>query len=167
MTQRPCTSGFHEPILFSYGYYLHILYWGHHVMITGHHLFVSVYFFCNCDECFHKTSFCIAVVHFLYSSPIYYRLSIFRLAIFYNMIIHTELQLQWYSFGQTLHSRMTPHHISPSRASNGVSFVKSSKKYDRDISRAHCIWMMHSLSRSVVTVSNRWSLCAIFSVWLL
>ena len=28
---------------------------------------------------------------------------------------------------------------SPSRASYGVSFVRSLKKYDRDISRAHCI----------------------------
>ena len=40
--------------------------------------------------------------------------------------------------GQTLHSGTTPH-TSPSRASYGVSFVRSSKKNGRNISRAHCI----------------------------
>ena len=56
----------------------------------------------------------------------------------YNAMIHTKQQLQWFDFGQTLHSRTAPQ-SSPSQASYGVSFVKYSKKYDRDISRAHCI----------------------------
>ena len=54
------------------------------------------------------------------------------------MIIHTEQQLQWYNFSQTLDSRTTPH-ISPSRVSYGLSFLKSSKKYDRNLSGTHCM----------------------------
>ena len=57
------------------------------------------------------------------------------IAAIYNTIIQ---QLQWYHFGPTVHSRTTSH-ISPSPASYGVCFVKSSKKYYRDISRAHYI----------------------------
>ena len=63
----------------------------------------------------------------------------------YNTMIHTEQQLQWYYFGQTLHSRTTPH-ISPSRASYGVPFVRSSKKYDSDVSRAHCIYCEYAFA---------------------
>ena len=59
------------------------------------------------------------------------------------IVLHTEQQLQCYNFRQTLHSQTTPH-ISPSRASYGVSFMSSLKKYDRDISRAHCILEMRS-----------------------
>ena len=36
------------------------------------------------------------------------------------------------------HSQMTPH-TSPSRTNYGVYFASSSKKNDRDISRAHCM----------------------------
>ena len=53
--------------------------------------------------------------------------------VIYSTILHTEQQLQRYNFGQTLHSRTTPH-TSPSRANDTMS-----KKHDRDISKAHCI----------------------------
>ena len=57
------------------------------------------------------------------------------IAIINDTIIHTEQWLKCKNFGHILHSRTTPH-ISTSRASYGVSIVRSSKKNDRDISRA-------------------------------
>ena len=60
------------------------------------------------------------------------------IAVIYNTILHTELRLQWYNFDQTLHSRTSPH-ISPSRASYGVSFARCLKKCDRDLSIAQRI----------------------------
>ena len=61
------------------------------------------------------------------------------IAVIYNTMIHTEQQLQLYinNFSQSLISWMTPH-ISPSWVSYGVSFLRSSKKYDHDIPRASC-----------------------------
>ena len=58
------------------------------------------------------------------------------IAVIYNTIVHEWQQLRWYNFTQTLHSRTT-HHSSSARVGYWVPFVKSSKKYDRDISRAH------------------------------
>ena len=59
--------------------------------------------------------------------------------VIYNAIVPGVQQLQWLNFGQVLHSRTTTH-ISPSRASYGVSFVRSSKENDCDISGGHCIF---------------------------
>ena len=75
--------------------------------------------------------------------------------VIYNTIIHTEQSLQWDNFGQTLHSWMTPH-ISPSRASYGVSFMGSLKKYHCDISRVHCIESHNGLLPSIL-----WSPCQV------
>ena len=68
---------------------------------------------------------------------IYYRRSIYRDYIWHDIahgITITMIKLQ-----SDLHSRKAPH-TSPLRASHGVSFVSYTKKNDRDISRAHCIW---------------------------
>ena len=43
--------------------------------------------------------------------------------VIYNTIIHTEQQIQWYNFDQTLNSQTMPN-ISPSRASYWVSSVR-------------------------------------------
>ena len=48
-------------------------------------------------------------------------------------------------FRSDLHSRTTPH-ISPLRASYGVSFMSCTEKNDRDISRSHCIMFVIPLS---------------------
>ena len=74
------------------------------------------------------------------------------IAVVYNTIIHKEQLSQWHNFGQTLYSRTT-HHISPSRASYGVSFVRSSRKYDRGISRAHCTYYFIGILSSFFIVS--------------
>ena len=57
------------------------------------------------------------------------------IAVIYNAIIHTVTTVTMLPLR---HLRTTPH-ISPSRASYGVPFLKSTKKYDHHISRAHCI----------------------------
>ena len=59
------------------------------------------------------------------------------IAVLHNTILHIEHQLQQYNFGQSLHSWMTSYN-SPSLVNYGVSFPRSSKKYDRDKSGAHC-----------------------------
>ena len=79
---------------------------------------------------------CISSALFQYPRRRFITMNSRYIAFICNTIIPTEQQLQWY--GQTLHSRTTPH-ISPSCAIYGVSFVKCLKKHDRDISRAHCI----------------------------
>ena len=70
-----------------------------------------------------------------------YTYTIRYIGVIHNTIVHTAQQLQWQNLGQTLHSRTTPIHTSPLRASYGVSFVSYSKKNDRDISRAHTIYI--------------------------
>ena len=59
------------------------------------------------------------------------------IAVMYDTIVQTVQQLQWMNFSQICTHEMSPQ-ISPLRASYGVFFVNSTKKNDRNISRAHC-----------------------------
>ena len=58
-------------------------------------------------------------------------------AVTFVTILHSALRLRWLNINQTLDSQKTPH-ISPSRASYGVPFVRIFEKIGRVITAPHC-----------------------------
>ena len=72
------------------------------------------------------------------------------ITVIYNTIVQAARQLQWQNFCQTLHSWTTPH-TSSLRVNYGLSFVRYSKKNDRDISRVYCTfyWIQQSTLQTI------------------
>ena len=79
-------------------------------------------------------------------------------------ILHTVLRKQRQKVNQILESQQTSH-ISPSRASYGVSFVKILKKIDRVITAPHCIIQTTMTSHEHLKCQATW-LFAQQLVWL-
>ena len=80
-----------------------------------------------------------------------------------SFITRQYTQNNSYNFGQTLHSSTTLH-ISPSRASYGISFMRSWNKYDRDISRAHCILTLQG-RQVIVLIEKGFQIPVPFKCW--
>ena len=93
----------------------------------------------------------------------YSRLSRYR-AVQHNMLLHMVRKWLKHSMLQRIYSQTTPH-ISPSRASYGVSFMRIRVKIDRVITAPHCIlesaeYPMKYAHRFVV----RWCVCMCVSL---
>ena len=81
---------------------------------------------------------CICVYIYIYTVKCRYN------AVQFIMILHTGLWKQRQKVNQILESQQTSH-ISPSRASYGVSLVKIVDKIDHVITAPHCIWILWAL----------------------
>ena len=72
----------------------------------------------------------------------------------YIMLLHTAMRWQQQNIQQISNSQKT-HHISPSRASYGVSVMSISHKIDRVTAAPHCTYNLLKIYSNVTVISYK------------